>query len=168
MKCKEFLKIASNFRDGLMDGVRKAFRVHSPSSNKVMPGTCVDIGTAIRVTEQAVKEAHPEMTKPESRDDFIQAVTAMRDAGKSPVQEVADTLNRAAMSCGEIGERARDLIRALGEFGESMSLQRFAREQTNNWKKIHGLPMRRRTLQERKRKNVSNDIRRNHRGTKKK
>lgn len=39
---------------------------------------------------------------------------------------------------------------------------------TNNWKKMHGLPMRRRTLQERKRKNVSNGIRRNHRGTKKK
>lgn len=163
MKLKEFLKIASNFRDGFMYGARKAFRVHSPSSNKVTPGTCIDMGTVIRVTEQAVKEAHPEMTKPESRDDFIQAVTAMIDAGKSPVQEVAD-----AMSCGEIGERARNLIRTLGEFGESMSLQRFAREQTNNWKKMHGLPMRRRTLQERKRKNVSNGIRRNHRGTKKK
>ena len=152
MKCKEFLKIASSFRDGFVNGVKKAFRIHSPSNNKAMPGTCIDIGTAIRITEQAIKDAHPEMAEPASYDDFIQAATAIRETGKTPAQEVADTLNRAAMSCGEIGERARELIRVLGEFGERMSMQRFAREQTNNWKKMHGLPMKRRTMQERRRK----------------
>lgn len=119
MRSKEFLKIANEFRDGFVRGIKKAFHIHKPSEH----------------LNQAWQ------SKPEIKPDM-----------KTPAQEIADTLNRAAQEYGEAGEQARALIRLLSDFSDCMSMGRFVREQTNNWKKMHGQPMKRRTLQERRRK----------------
>lgn len=154
MKSKELLKVASAIKRGLLDGIKSVFNIQPPSKPKFDPGIQPDIKEAMLRMEQAASEVHPEMTtaKAISKDDFMQAAKVIRENTKTPAQEVADALNRAAQSYDEAGEQARALIRILRDFSGCPNMQRLARESTNNWKKMHGLPMKRRSMQERRRK----------------
>lgn len=158
MKSKEFLKVANALRKGFMDGIKSVLNIQSPSKKKEEEhGSIIqpDSKEAMLRMEIAANEVHPETTcaKVPTCDDFMQAAEVIKEANtRTPVQEIAGTLNRAAQSYGGAGAQVRALIRILSDFSDCMSMGRFVREQTNNWKKMHGQPMKRRTLQERRRK----------------
>lgn len=149
MKSKEFLKMANRFRDGFVKGLKNAFHIHRPSEYK----------------NQACQESGMyESWKKRLKTDPETAAIIEKMPATTIGEEIAQLAEKVAQF-GYIAAEAEDAIRSVvcaAIKPEPLS------HLTNNWKKMHGLPMRRKTLQERKRKNVSNGIRRNHRGTKKK
>lgn len=149
MKSKEFLKIANRFRDGFVKGLKNAFHIHRPSEYKNL--ACQESGMY-------------ESWKKRLKTDPETAAIIEKMPATTIGEEIAQLAEKLAQF-GYITAEAEDAIRSVvcaAIKPEPLS------HLTNNWKKMHGLTMRRRTLQERKRKNVSNGIRRNHRGTKKK
>ena len=86
---------------------------------------------------------------------------------KMPATTIGEEIAQLAEKVAQFGYRAAEVEDAIRSVVYAAIKPEPLSHLTNNWKKMHGVPMRRRTLQERRRKNVSNSIRRNHRDTKK-
>ena len=93
-----------------------------------------------------IKKHSPSFTPKQKEED------TSGEAMSSFIQ-MAEAMGGARHSLDEAGTQAQKLIQTMTEYnGFVEEINRACREQTNNWKKMHGLPMRRKTMQERKRK----------------
>lgn len=153
MKSREFLKIAEACRDSFVSGIKKVFGIKSSSSScDPKPKTGFNKEIMRKATEDAMK-AHPETTtlgwEPENKSS--------KEAMDSFMQ-MAEAMSAVKHSFDEVGMQAQELIQSITEYNSfADEMNRVCRKETNNWKKMHGLPMKRRTVQER-RKGKQNDI----------
>lgn len=148
MKSKEFIRMAEACRDSFVSGIKKALGIkkHYPSFDpKPRPGFDKEI---MRQVAKDTAKVHPKTTTMGWRPENESSGEAM-----SSFIQMAEAMGGVRRSLDEAGTQAQKLIQAMTEYNSFVEeINRTCREQTNNWKKMHGLPMRRKTMQERKRK----------------
>lgn len=159
MESKEFLKKAGIFMKSFLSGVKEALGIRSPSlpfepkpkegfNEKIMQPATMAGYEKVMAEFQSIPE---EMTPSPEVDDTLKNASMQIELTGYPAQEVAEALLRASESCLKTTNSIDQLIAILRDFRGCPGMRRLAMENTNNWRRMHGLPMRRRTLQERRR-----------------
>ena len=147
MKSKEFFKKAGALVESFVSVAKEALGI-KPS---VPFATRIKEGLDEVIMRQAMTDtmkAHPETTtlgwKPENKSS---------EEAMSSFIQMAEDMSEVKRSFDEVGMQTQELIQVITEYNSfAEEMNRACMMQTNNWRKMHGLPMRRRTMQERRRK----------------
>ena len=70
-----------------------------------------------------------------------------------PKPEEALELDMIQKTIPQTGITVKEAIKAMATITAAFNMAKAKRENTNTWRRMHGLPMRRRSLQERRRRN---------------